>query len=418
MMKHKKLFTLLVAGILLGGAVFLIAPTGALKVRADEKPSLGTLKPESVAAADKPKSSVPTAPVESLERETTLRLTGTLAADEKSDVASNTNGIVQKVFVERGSVVEKGDVLVQVDPTDVQNMLDQGLAGLQELKVRLGIKADKAPYSVENQPEVKMAKAALNLARVNLERFMKLYEQDVLPKADYDRVMFECDSAAQRYEQARLQMSQLYQSYLTGQTKLDALRKALEDTTIRAPFSGYVAERLISVGERVSPSPMGKGAAVATLIKLDPLRLVLTVPQQSVGQITQGQSVTFKVDSLPDRSFTGEIRYVGPSVESNSRSMTVEAMVPNPDRVLRPGTFASAEVALPEKSRRMLVPASTLVKEGDISKIFVVRDGVARAQVVSTGETRDGKTEIAGGLSGNETVITAPERIHDGDKVS
>jgi RND family efflux transporter MFP subunit len=297
-------------------------------------------------------------------------------------------------------------------------MLDQGLAGIQELKVRLGIKDDKAPYSVENQPEVKMAKAALNLARVNLDRFMKLYEQDVLPKADYDRVMFECDSAAQRYEQARLQMSQVYQSYLTARTKLDALRKALADTTIRAPFSGYVAERLISVGERVSPSPMGKGAAVATIIKLDPLRLVLTVPQQSVGQITTGQTVSFKVDSLPDRSFTGEIRYVGPSVESNSRSMTVEAMVPNPDHVLRPGTFASAEVALPEKSKRLLVPTSAVVKEGDISKIFILREGVAREQVVSTGDVRDGKVEIAGGLSGNETVITAPQGIHDGDKVS
>lgn len=417
-MKHKRLLTFLAVGALLGGAALLIAPAGVIKVRAEEKPSLGTLKPESAAQADAPKSGVPTAAVESAERETVLRLTGALAADEKSDVASNTNGIVQKVFVERGSMVNAGDILVQVDPTDVQNMLDQGVAGLQELKVRLGIKDEKAPYSVENQPEVRMAKAALNLARVNQDRFMKLYEQDVLPKADYDRVLFECDSAAQRYEQARLQMSQLYQSYLTGQTKLDAVRKALADTSIRAPFTGYVAERLINVGERVSPSPMGKGAAVATLLKLDPLRLILTVPQQNVGQITPGQTVSFKVDSLPERSFTGEIRYVGPSVESNSRSMTVEAMVPNPELVLRPGTFASAEVALPEKSRRLLIPASAVVKEGDISRIFVVQDGVAREQVVSTGELRDGKIEITGGLAGSETVVTAPERIHDGDKVS
>ncbi len=417
-MKSKKLLTLIAAGALLAGTALLVAPAGGIKVRAEEKPSLGTLKPESAAQADAPKSGVPTAPVESSERETTLRLTGTLAADEKSDVASNTNGIVEKVFVERGSVVKEGDILVQVDPTDVKNMLNQGVAGLEELKVRLGIRDDKTPYSVENQPEVKMAKAALNLSRVNLDRFMKLYEQDVLPKADYDRVMFECDSAAQRYEQARLQMSQLYQSYLTGQTKLDALRKALEDTSIRAPFSGYVAERLINVGERVSPSPMGKGSAVVTLLKLDPLRLVLTVPQQSVGQITPGQTVSFKVDSMPDRSFTGEIRYVGPSVESNSRSMTVEAMVPNPEHVLRPGTFASAEVALPEKSKRLLVPTVAVVKDGDISKVFVVQDGKARELVVSTGDIRGDKIEIAGGLSGNETVITAPERVHDGDKVS
>ena len=417
-MKAKQLWYLLAVVALSAGAAGLFAAVNGPRVLAEEKPSLGTLKPEAAAAADTAKSGVPTSAVESQEREATLRLTGTLAADEVSDVASNTNGIVQEVFVERGSMVEKGDVLVQVDPTDVQNMLDQGLAGIEELKVRLGIKDEKAPYSVENQPEVKMAKAALNLARVNLDRFMKLYEQDVLPKADYDRVLFECDSAAQRYEQARLQMSQLYQSYLTAQTKIESLRKAREDTSIRAPFSGYVAQRLINVGERVSPSPMGKGAAVVTLMKLDPLRLVLTVPQQSVDQIATGQAVTFRVDSLPDRVFTGEIRYVGPSVESNSRAMTVEALVPNPDRVLRPGTFATAEVTLPEKSRRLLVPAAAVIRDGDISKLFVVQDGKARELVVMPGETRDGKTEILGGLKGEETVITAPERVHDGDRVS
>lgn len=401
---------LAVAAALMGGH--------ALAGKTQEKASLGALKTDAPPAAGAPKGPIPTAPVESMEDEAALRLTGALAADEKSDVASTSNGIVEEIYVERGSVVEKDAKLIQVDPTDYQNGLDEGLAGVEELKVRLGLANTNEPYDVENQPEVKMAKAALDLADVNFKRFENLHQQGALSKAEFDKMQCERNSARERYEQAKHQMRQLYQSYLTALTKIKVIRKALADTTVTAPIAGYVSERYVNVGERVTTNPMGQGSKIVTLVKIDPLRLVLTVPQQSADAIKMGQTVSFRVDSLPEKTFTGEIKYVGPSVESISRSMTVEAIVANPDRLLRPGMFASAEVSLPERRTRLWIPAEAVTKQGDVAKVFVVRDGVACAQVISTGDTQNGRIEITSGLKVDEIVVTAPGQVHDGDKVS
>jgi membrane fusion protein, multidrug efflux system len=196
------------------------------------------------------------------------------------------------------------------------------------------------------------------------------------------------------------------------------LQKMVADTTIVAPFSGWVAEKYVSKGERATTNPMGAGAKIATLVQDDPLRLVLTVPQQQIAFVREGQTVKFSVDSYPGKTFTGEVKYIGPSVENMSRSCMVEALVPNPERVLRPGFFASAELALPEKKSGILVPASAVVKSNDVAKVYVVREGKAVEQVVSAGETENGQVFVTSGLVAGDTVVTAPERVQDGSQVN
>jgi RND family efflux transporter MFP subunit len=165
---------------------------------------------------------------------------------------------------------------------------------------------------------------------------------------------------------------------------LKTLHKVLEDTTIEAPFTGWVTQRYVSKGERVSTNPMGAGANVAAMVKVDPLRLLLMVPQQDIGHIKTGGVVRFNVDSFPDRTFTGEVRYISPSVENMTRSMSVEALVPNPDHVLRPGFFVTAELVLPEKQTEYYVPESAVVREIDVAKVFAVRDGTSNSLVAVT----------------------------------
>jgi RND family efflux transporter MFP subunit len=383
------------------------------------KVSLGYSKQANPAAAsvpDRSKSDIPTARVESVTEETAIRLTGTLTADEKSDVASTANGIVQEVLVERGSLVEKGDVLVKVDPTDMKNMLAEGLAAVEELKAALGWDG-RSPFKVAEQPGVQMAKAALDLATTNYKRYSELFSQNAVSKAAFDQIQTEYDASQQRYQQALHQARQLYQSYHTALTRVDMLRKAVADTTIVAPFSGWVAEKFVSTGERVTTNPMGSGSKIVTLVRVDPLRLILTVPQQQVAAVREGQTVRFRVDSLPDRTFSGEVKFVGPSVESMSRSLTVEAVVANPDRVLRPGFFATAELMLAETKTELLVPASAVVKLDDVAKVYVVRDGKAVEQVVSVGDTRNDRVFVTSGLTGSDVVVTTPERIQDGERI-
>jgi RND family efflux transporter MFP subunit len=342
-------------------------------------------------------------------------LTGSLMADEKSSVAANTSGIAAEVLVDRGSIVRKNDVLVQIDPTDAKNKLAEGQALLDELKARLGLEGNLDTFNPEDQPEVRLAKASAELAAANLRRAKDMYTKKVISAEAYDQTQTENELASQRYRQALLQIRQVYQAYKTILTKLAILEKAVADTTIRAPFDGWVAEKLVAVGEQISAGM--QATKVVTLVRVDPLRLSLTVPQQNIACIRPGQTVRFHVDSFPDRTFNATVRFIAPVVTNDTRSMVVEAIVPNPEGALRPGLFATAELVLPKKEVEVLVPATAVQKVGEVARVFVVRDGVAREQVVALGELDKGKVGIRSGLTGKEILVAKPELVHDGDAV-
>ena len=376
------------------------------------KASLGFL------AADKAKGAAPaleTVAAEIVERSRTLRLTGTLIADEKSSVASNISGIAAEVRVDRGSVVHKGDVLVQIDPADAKNKLAEGQALIDEIKARLGIDGPLEKFVPEDEPEVRVAKASAELAAANYRRAKDTYARKVISAEAFDQTQTEYELANQRYRQSLFQIRQVYQLCRTAMIKLAILEKAVADTTIRAPFDGWVAEKLVAVGEQISSGM--QATKVVTLVRIDPLRLSLTVPQQDIGSIRLGQTVQFQVDSYRDRTFEGKVRFIAPMVANDTRSMVVEAIVPNPDGTLCPGLFATAELQLAEKGTGVLVPASAVQKVGEVARVFVARDGAAREQIVALGDTSGGKVEVRAGLTGKERLVAHPESAHDGDPV-
>jgi RND family efflux transporter MFP subunit len=344
-----------------------------------------------------------------------LRLTGSLAADERSSVASNTSGIVAEIRVDRGSLVRKGDVLVQIDPTDAKNKLAEGQAMLDELKARLGLDENTENFNAEDEPEVRLAKAAADLAASNLRRAKDMFAKKVISTEAFDQTQTEHELAVQRYRQALFQIKQAYQYCRTAQIKLAILKKAVDDTTIRAPFDGWVAEKLVAVGEQISAGM--QATKVVTLVRIDPLRLLLTVPQQDIGRILPRQTVRFHVDSFPDRTFEAQVRFIAPVVTSDTRSMMVEAMAKNPEGVLRPGLFATAELELKDQALAVYSPSRAVERTGEVGRVFVVRDGVAREQIVALGDEIGGKMEIRAGLKGNETLVARPELVHDGDPV-
>ena len=342
-----------------------------------------------------------------------LKLTGSLTADEKSSVASNTSGLAAEVRVDRGDIVKKGDVLVQIDATDAKNKLAEGQATLDELKARLGLDGDMSKFNPFDEPEVKLAKASADLAASNFRRSKKLYEKKVISTEEFEHSQTECELAGQRYRQSLFQIKQAYQVCRTAQIKLAILTKAVDDTTIRAPFSGWVAEKLVAPGEQISSGM--QATKVITLVRIDPLRLSLTVPQQDVGSIRPGQVVRFHIDSFPDRVFQARVRFIAPIVANDTRSMVAEAVAPNPDGALRPGVFATAEVELPKQQTSVLAPLAAVQWTGEVGKVFVDRNGVAHEQIVALGEIVGNKIEIRSGLTGKEMLVANPARIHDGD---
>ena len=373
-----------------------------------------------VEAADPAKTGAATTGVETVRVEIVprfdvLKLTGSLMADERSSVASNTSGIAAEVRVDRGSLVKKNDVLVQIDPTDATNKLAEGQAMLDELKARLGLDGNMENFRPEDEPEVRLAKASADLAAANLKRAKDNIAKKVISNEAFDQAQTEYELAAQRYRQSLFQIKQVYQMYRTAEIKLAILKKAVDDTTIRAPFDGWVAEKLVAPGEQISSGM--QATKVVTLVRIDPLRLSLTVPQQDIGRIRPGQTVRFRVDSFPDDEFEARVRFIAPVVMNDTRSMVVEAVAPNPDRKLRPGLFATAKLELPRQQPSVLAPVGAVLRTGEVGRVFVVRDGVAHELVVELGDADGDKIEIRSGLTGKEILVANPARVHDGDAV-
>ena len=250
----------------------------------------------------------------------------------------------------------------------------------------------------------------------NLKRAKDLFAKKVISTEAFDQTQTEYELAAQRYRQALFQIKQAYQVCKTAQIKLAILKKAVDDTTIRAPFDGWVAEKLVAVGEQISSGM--QATKVVTLVRIDPLRLSLTVPQQDIGRIQPGQTVRFHVDSFPDRTFEATVRFIAPVVTNDTRSMVVEAVAPNPDGALRPGLFATAELELPKQATGGLRAAGGRAEDG--------RGGAGVRRPRRRGPRagrRPGRSrparrwKSAPGLTGKEILVARPELVHDGDAV-
>jgi membrane fusion protein (multidrug efflux system) len=318
--------------------------------------------------------------------------------------------------MERGSVVKAGDVLVVLDPVNAVNDLRESELAAEELRARLGITTGTTEFDPEKQPEVESAKSTFDLASANLERDTTLRERNVISQADFDLRRNEYNAARQNYELSRKLASQLHASYRTSLVRVEKARQRLDDMTIRAPFSGVIAEKMVAPGEAVEGG--GPGAKpVATLLRIDPLRLVLTVPEQHVALVKAGAEVDFTVTALPDRVFKASIAHIGARLDSASRSLTAEAIVDNSDGALRPGYFATARLFYAAKNEAFLVPTSAVLRKGDVARVYVVRDNTAREQIVTVGDDSNGRALITSGVSEGDRVVADASRVSEGAKV-
>ena len=183
---------------------------------------------------------------------------------------------------------------------------------------------------------------------------------------------------------------------------------------MRAPFAGVVAERLVSVGDYVS-----RGTRVATVVRVDPLRVELTVPESSVSLVQLGQLVRLTVDAYPGEEFDATIRFVSPALRSDQRALTVEAVSKNPDGRLKPGLFATAMIRQSKATEGLLVPATAIETVAGTSRVYVVKNGVAEERIVTTGEKVGDRIEITSGVAAGEIVAAEPRgRLTDGRAVA
>jgi RND family efflux transporter MFP subunit len=344
-----------------------------------------------------------------------VAVTGTLAAQEQADVASEIAGRIVSTPVERGTRVTTGSILVQIAETEVRAQADEAGANTAQLEARLGLAGGGAVFEIDRVPEVANARAAADLAQADFDRARMLLDRKLLPQADFDKSRAQTDAARRQYDIARNGAEQQYQALVAARARMTMARKALADAVVRAPFDGIVDERLVSVGDYVI-----RGTKVASVMRTTPLRVELTVPGQYLASIAAGRSVSLEVDAYPGKTFAGQVRYVSPAVRVDSRALVIEAVVPNESGELKPGLFATARIEQANRTPAVLVPASAIRTDAGVARVFLVsKEGTAEERIVTTGQTVDGQIELTSGIKAGDTVATSNvDRIADGVRIT
>lgn len=324
--------------------------------------------------ASKPPVKVDTAAIAERPMPHFLTLTGSLVANQQSELAADATGKVIATDVERGTIVKKGQVIIRLDARNA-TLSERETAALAQA-----------------------AAAQRKLADEECERSKRLFQSGAISQAEYDRTSAQC--------------AQSTSSAAAADARRQMAWKSMGDSQIRAPYAGLIAERYVSVGEYVLPQ-----TKVAALLEIDPLRLQLTVAEAAVPLIKLDQRVEFSVASYPDQKFAGAIRYLGPALRGSSRDLVVEAVVKNEDHRLRPGMFVTARVDLGD-TPSPVVPTDSVRHDGTIHRVLVVVDKVVEERVVQLGEEKGGVVAVVDGVKLGDTLVLHPaESLSDGQRV-
>ena len=344
----------------------------------------------------------------------TIEAPGTLAADEQATISFKVAGRLDKLQVDLGSAIRKGQIIAQLETMDFKSRVNQSDAALQQARVRLGLAPEGTDdnINIENTALVRQAAAVLSEAKANLERSRQLVNQGVQPRATLDTVEANSKVAESRYQDALEEIRNRQAVLLQRRAELQSAKQQLAETTIYAPFDGSIRERRANQGEFLSA-----GNPVVTLVRLHPLRLRVEVPERDAIGIRKGQTVTVSVDGEVEKA-TGRIARISPAISEQSRTLIVEAEVINTQGRLRPGSFAKAAILTTTVNAIITVPPAAIVNFAGIQKVFTIKDGKALEKPIIIGRRETDWVEITEGLKAGEAVILSPGNLATGAPVT
>jgi membrane fusion protein (multidrug efflux system) len=299
----------------------------------------------------------------------TVDAVGTLEAHQVVELRPKRAGRVRELRLTEGVHVQAGEVLIELADDELQAQLEVAKASVVDATVR------------ERN------------ARQQYERAATLHRKGVASQQEHDDARAELDRAA-----AGLGLAQANLAFAEAQ---------LAETVLRAPFDGIVGRRRVDLGAFAR-----QGAALVTLVDPDPIEIVFAVPERYLGQIQLEQAVEMSVVSHPQRLFPGTVTFIDPQVDPINRTVTIKAVVQNPDFLLRPGQFATVQLHLDRHVGMPVVPEEALVPDGSRNLVFVIENGSAASRVVETGVRLPGRVEILDGVRAGERVVrTGHEKL-------
>ncbi len=300
------------------------------------------------------------APVRNERLDTEIEALGTANANESIDVTAKVSNLVTALRFTEGQQVRSGDLLVELDGSQAR-------------------------------AELAIAEAAVTESRSQYKRSQELYTTKALSEAQLDQI-----EAALKANEARVAVAQA----------------RLRDTVIRAPFAGRVGLRRVSLGSLVNP-----GTVITTLDDTATIKLDFTVPETYLSTLAPGLPVTAVSIAYPGKVFEGKVSSVDTRVDPSTRSVTVRALVPNPDGLLKPGMFLNVRLAR-GTADALLVPEQALVPEqGDVF-VFVLDGDTVEKRLIRTGQRRVGDVQVLQGLAAGDRVVTeGTQKLRDGARV-
>jgi membrane fusion protein (multidrug efflux system) len=278
-----------------------------------------------------------------------IDITGTIDANERVSLISQTAGNITGIYFTEGSHVKKGQLLVKVYNQDLQASLQQ-------------------------------TQAQMVLARDVNRRNQILVQKEAISKEEYETSTSSLNSLKAQGDVVKAQISR---------------------TEIRAPFSGVIGLRNVSPGGYLSPS-----TPIATLVNMDPAKLTFSVPERYLPIIGKGSKVTFNVESSRD-NFNATVYAIEPALDANSRTITVRAKAPNPKNLLTAGAFAKINLTLDQIPKTIMVPTECVIPDIKSSKVYVYHNGLAVARDVKTDLRTDVKIQIIEGLKAGDSVVVS-----------
>jgi multidrug efflux pump subunit AcrA (membrane-fusion protein) len=336
---------------------------------------------------------------------------------EPTSVGFLVSGRVIRVGPREGDFVKAGEVLAVIDPADYQFAVEAAVA--QTALAR----AQNEKASVSARPEVvEQARANLSQAEDEFQRMKTLYERKSLAPNDFKKYETAYANAQQQYGQAkdgaqREDKAAAKAALEQAEAGERIARKRLNDATLIAPVSGFVSKRNIEKGAMASP-----GTAIFTIVELDPVEIQVGVPETDVRLVHKGQQAIVTVSARPGMTFTGRVRLVNVSAESQTRTFMVRITVPNPRAALLVGMIAEARILGSETRDVLTLPGQALVRDPQgAPQVFVYfpKEKRVYAKRVTTGEVMDRDVQIIDGVKDSDSIVVAGQQLlREGSVVS
>jgi RND family efflux transporter MFP subunit len=344
----------------------------------------------------------------------TVEVVGTLAAVDEVTVSAEAEGRVSRVLADLGDRVRAGEVLVELDREKLQYSLDQQRAALVRALAKYGASDTQHLPPIEQTPDVQKAQAELAQAKQTYDRASELTRRQLMPMQTRDDAETTFRSKQASYDSALQNAKNLRADIDASDASARLADRVLRDTSIRSPFDGYIQRRLVSVGEFVKNQ-----TPVMSVVRVDPLKVTGEISERMAPWIKVGQRVELRVDAFPDKTITGKVSRISPAVSTSTRAFSFEALVPNGDAALKPGTFARVLVESSKADRVMTISFAAIQYRYGVNRVFVVDRNRLTVRDLKVGERLGDRIEVAEGVKPGETVaVTDVDRLTDGMKVT